>query len=155
MIGYIAGFFVIRNFLMGTKTEVSDALIYGVKKWWIFMGTAILAGLAMLGGFLLFIIPGIIVTVWFMFASYAVIFEDKRFVDALNYSRSLVQGRWWQSLGLSCGFGLIAFLLISIPTIAVTYVIETRLGNSDDIISAVLSDTLIALISIPSMYIAV
>ena len=112
---------------MGVKTEVSDALIYGLRKWWIFIGTAILAGLAMLGGFLIFIIPGIIVTVWFMFASYAVIFEDQKFIGALNYSKSLVQGRWWQSLGLSCGFGLIAGILISIPTIAVTYMIETRL----------------------------
>jgi hypothetical protein len=46
MIGYVAGLFVIRNFLMGVKTEVSDALIYGLKKWWIFIGAALLSGLA-------------------------------------------------------------------------------------------------------------
>ncbi len=56
---------------------------------------------------------------------------------------------------MSCGFGIIAFILISIPTLAVAYVIESNLGNPNDLISAVLSDTLVDLISIPSMYIAV
>jgi ABC-type Fe3+ transport system permease subunit len=95
------------------------------------------------------------VGVWFMFSSYAVVFEDKWSMEALHYSKSLVVWRWWDAFWMSCGFGLLTIIVIMIPTAAVTYTIGYLLGNSQDIISAVLSDTLIDLISIPSTYIAV
>ena len=51
--------------------------------------------LVIIGGTLLFIVPGIIFTVWFMFTSYAVMFEGFRGRAALAESKRLVDGRFW------------------------------------------------------------
>ncbi len=62
---------------------------------WPFIFTSILAGLAIFGGTLLFIIPGMIFTIWFSFAVYAVILDNQRGIEALKASKKLVIGRWW------------------------------------------------------------
>ena len=56
---------------------------------------ALISTLAVLGGFLLLIIPGVIFSIWFAFSQTAVVLDDKRGVDAMSYSRSLVVGRFW------------------------------------------------------------
>ncbi|MFA7653922.1 MAG: hypothetical protein WCX97_02665 [Candidatus Magasanikbacteria bacterium] len=57
--------------------------------------TSILIGLAVFFGLILFLIPGIIFTVWYGFAFYAVVLEDKKGTDALKHSKQMVVGRWW------------------------------------------------------------
>ncbi|MBI2098992.1 hypothetical protein HYT45_01090 [Candidatus Uhrbacteria bacterium] len=59
---------------------------------------SILAGLAMLGGFLLFVIPGIIFSIWFAFAYYEAILHGAKGADALKKSRRLSRGRFWAAL---------------------------------------------------------
>lgn len=56
---------------------------------------SILSGLAIFGGTLLLIIPGIIFAVWFAFASVIVVLENTRGSAALSQSKKLVSGRWW------------------------------------------------------------
>lgn len=56
---------------------------------------SVLAGLVILGGFILLIIPGIIFSVWFTFVIYAVLLDGQKSTAALRYSKKLVQGRWW------------------------------------------------------------
>lgn len=77
------------------KVEVSE--IYQ-KAWdniipllWV----SILSGLAIFGGTLLLIIPGIIFAVWFAFASVIVVLNNTRGTDALRESKALVSGKWW------------------------------------------------------------
>ena len=48
-----------------------------------------------LGGFILLIIPGILMTVWFIFWPYVLIAEGKRGLDALTQSREYVREYWW------------------------------------------------------------
>ena len=52
----------------------------------------LLAGMVILVGFALLIIPGIIVAVWLSLTTYAVIFEKKRALSALRRSRFYVRG---------------------------------------------------------------
>lgn len=57
---------------------------------------SILSALAIIGGFILLIIPGIIFSVWYCFSSYAVLLDGERKAGAaLSHSRALVTGRWW------------------------------------------------------------
>ena len=56
---------------------------------------SILTGLAVFGGFLLLIVPGIIFAMWFAFSLYALLLDDKHGTEALKYSKQLVNGRWW------------------------------------------------------------
>ena len=62
---------------------------------WPVIYASFLVTIIVLGGSLLLIIPGIIFTVWYSFAFYAVIFENARGFNALKSSKSLVVGRWW------------------------------------------------------------
>jgi len=59
---------------------------------------SILTGLAVFGGFLLLIVPGIIFAMWFAFSLYALLLDDKHGTEALKYSKQLVNGRWWAVL---------------------------------------------------------
>ncbi|MBT3538949.1 hypothetical protein HOF40_02975 [Candidatus Parcubacteria bacterium] len=72
---------------------------------------SILSGLAIVGGLILLIIPGIIFAVWFMFSLHALMLDNKHTVDALKYSKSLVKGRWgevlWKIILPTLAFALI------------------------------------------------
>lgn len=57
--------------------------------------TVLIVNLTVLGGLILFIVPGVIVGTWFAFASIIVVVEQKRIVESLKASRALVKGRFW------------------------------------------------------------
>jgi hypothetical protein len=59
----------------------------------------ILVALAVVGGLILLIIPGIIFAVWFAFSNYTLILEGKRGTEALKASKALVDGRWGDVFG--------------------------------------------------------
>lgn len=69
-----------------------------------------LVGLAVLGGLILLIIPGIIFAVWFTLASYVLVAENKKGTSALSRSKELVQGNWWAVLGRIAFMGLIGMI---------------------------------------------
>lgn len=58
-------------------------------------GLSILVGLIVFGGFILLIIPGIIFSIWFALTIQARVLGNKKGLQALTYSRTLVQGNWW------------------------------------------------------------
>jgi len=62
-----------------------------ISYWWI----SALSTLMVLGAFLLFFVPGIILAIWFSLALYILIAEDKRGTNALFRSKQLVSGKWW------------------------------------------------------------
>lgn len=64
-----------------------------------------------MSGYLLFIIPGLIFSVWFMFAPYEYIYRGTRGVAALHMSMTYVKGRWWQVAWRGMVLSLIAFVV--------------------------------------------
>lgn len=71
------------------------------------IGTGLLAGLAVAGGLILFIIPGIIFAFWFSQTNYIVITEKLNGSAALKRSRFYVEGNIWQIFKKTFYFGLI------------------------------------------------
>lgn len=63
------------------------------------------------GGFFLFIIPGFIFSVWFTFAIYVAVLENKKGMDALHMSRQYVEGRFWDVFGRLLVPGLIGLVI--------------------------------------------
>lgn len=59
---------------------------------------SILSGLAVFGGLILLIIPGIVFSIWFAFTTTTIVLDGKRGVGALSYSKQLVKGRWVATL---------------------------------------------------------
>ena len=75
---------------------------------------SILTGLAVLGGLILFIIPGIIFAIWLAFTMYSVVLDNTSGVEALHHSKELVRGRWvdvfWRLLAPGAIFGVVAII---------------------------------------------
>lgn len=108
----------------------------GFPYFWPFIWVALLTGLAVMGGFALLIIPGIMVSVWLYFASILTVAENARGIDALQKSREYVRGRWWAT-----------FWRILVPTLLLMglQIILSMFPFSQD-----LSDTLETILSLVS-----
>ncbi len=58
-----------------------------------------LQGLITVLGFLLFIIPGIIFSVWYSLTIFVFIIEDLKGMNALQKSKEYIKGKWWAVFG--------------------------------------------------------
>ncbi|MDO8633093.1 MAG: hypothetical protein Q7K38_00885 [Candidatus Wildermuthbacteria bacterium] len=58
----------------------------------------ILYGITIWGGFLLFIVPGIVLTIWLSLAFYVLLAENKKGFAALTSSYRYIKGYWWPVL---------------------------------------------------------
>ena len=100
---------------------VKQALAVGWSKISSFVWIGFLSGLAVLGGFILFIVPGIIFAIWFTFSAYVFISEGVVGTKALSRSKQLVSGNWWGVFGrFFVGFfvvGLIMMVVSWIPLV--------------------------------------
>jgi hypothetical protein len=74
---------------------VRDALVRGGGRIWSFLWFYSLAGFIIAGGFLLFVIPGIIFLTWFAFGQFVLASEDIRGMNALLKSKEYVKERWF------------------------------------------------------------
>ncbi len=99
--------------------------------YWPYVGVAILTTLAIIGGVILLIIPGIIFAIMFCFGGYLVVDRDMRPMDAMRESRRLTNGHKWElfllviaSAGLMI-IGVICLLvgfLVAWPVVSLAFV---------------------------------
>lgn len=82
----------------GTKEPV-DAYQKGLNKFFPYLGVQIVHGLIILGGLILLVVPGIIFGIWFCFAGYILVLENKGIIASLGQSKKYVTGNWWSVLG--------------------------------------------------------
>lgn len=85
---------------------------------------ALLETAVVFGGLVLLIIPGLIFTIWFMFATLSVLFDETKGMQALSFSRELVRGRFWQTAWLGVSGPLVIFLcyLVVVNLLATVFV---------------------------------
>ena len=83
-----------------TQREISfaEALSEGLNRWPRYLWAGFLGGLIILGLCVL-IIPGLIWMVYYLFLPYVVSVTSLSGKKALDYSKSLVKGRFWRTLG--------------------------------------------------------
>ena len=77
---------------------------------------SILTGLALMGGFILLVIPGIIFLVWFSFGNYVLVNEGKKGSEALQASKEYVKGNFWAVLGRYIVLILVAIVVFAVPS---------------------------------------
>lgn len=98
MLGIYFGFRCFGAFLFAVADDrlgFGEALEQGRRVIFPLIWVGLLTGFIISGGFLLFVIPGIIFIVWFFFAQFIVISEDVRGMGALLKSREYVRGEWF------------------------------------------------------------
>lgn len=77
------------------RVMFSEAFGIARRKLWAYVWLLSLSGFMILGGYLLFLIPGVIFTVWFWYAPYVLAVEGAHGMKAMIRSREYVRGRWW------------------------------------------------------------
>ena len=117
------------------------------KHFFPYLWVSVLVSLAVGGGLLLLIVPGIIFGVWFGFATLVVVLEQKRGMEALRESKRLVKGR------LSAVFSRL--LLLIVPGIVTMLAFSFFIGFfvPDETAATALSDGIGSIVVVPVMMI--
>jgi hypothetical protein len=127
--------FIVENTICGKKVTYYEGLKNAVFRWKSALTTNVLLLLMIAGLLLLLIIPGIIASIYYSFVPQIVMLRGKNGKEALNYSKSLVQNRWWRVFGI----GMVVFILI--------YILQKIIGLSfgllsQNIIVSIVSNTI-------------
>jgi len=85
---------------LGRPVDWRASLRFGFRKVVPLIAVTILTLLAVLGGLVLLILPGIYLGVRLFLASQALVVEDESATGALGRSWALVGGRWWATFGV-------------------------------------------------------
>lgn len=99
-------------------TSIKESYKSGFKILSSYIWVYFLLTVIIIGSFLLFIIPGILFSIWFSLAIFILVFEEKKGFDALFKSKYLVKGNFWGVLvrfvvlGLTIGLGLFLFFAL-------------------------------------------
>jgi hypothetical protein len=100
----------------GTGVDASYKATIG---WfWAYIWVVILQILALLGGFVMLIIPGLWLGTALAFTTYIFVIEGRHGIDALRQSKDYVKGYWWAVLGrilLLALIYIVAMAIIQIP----------------------------------------
>ena len=99
------------------RTTFADAFGVGISKFLPLLGAAIVATVVMMLGFMLLIVPGILVAVVWSVCSPAVVVEKRGVFASLQRSRELTRGYRWQVFGL-----LVIYIILS-------WIISAALGG--------------------------
>lgn len=121
----------------GAKLDMKATIQKAFTRWPSAMVTTLIGGILLVGLFFLLVIPGILFSVWWFFAIYAVALSNKSGMNALRYSKELVSGRWWTIFGYLFLFALLSGVVTSMLTWPVASAGGSYLGL---VIAGVLAD---------------
>lgn len=95
----------------GENIGVKESYRRGRHKIGSIFWVGLLSGIIVSGGYLLFIIPGIIFSTWFSFAVIIVVAEGLGGMDAILKSKEYVKGHWWEVFWRFLFIGLVLFVI--------------------------------------------
>jgi len=96
-----------RQETFGLREALKRAKPYAMPSLWV----GVLSAAILFFGYVFFIIPGIIFSIWFLFSRYAVIADDKKGMEALLKSRDYGRGNFW-NIFLLVALGIVSMLFI-------------------------------------------
>jgi len=136
------------------QASAGQALSRGVRCALRLIGAALLYFLAMAGGLILLIIPGIILSLSLSFAFIAIVLDDQSALAALKRSHRLVWGNWWRTLAVvSVPVVIVMILYLGLGiAFGATLVMSEGKPASDVLITATLIETAIGGITAPLIY---
>ncbi|HYJ59947.1 MAG TPA: hypothetical protein VE032_00605 [Actinomycetota bacterium] len=108
--------------LLGRVVDVNASYKYAFSRLGGLIGLALLIAVVVGIGFVLFIIPGIILAVFLAMAVPAFIIERKGVTDSMSRSWTLVRGSWWHVFGV---------ILVTLIIVGVVSGILTALGGNN------------------------
>jgi len=100
-IGVITSFMAALALIFALQNNVQSGESYRLmlRRFWPYGWLTVLSGFVTLGGFVMLVIPGIIFSIWFIFAIYVFALEGEKGMNALLRSREYVRSYWWKIFG--------------------------------------------------------
>ena len=140
---------IVECSINGEPITYAEALKFSLTRWGWAIAVQLLAGLIILGMFLLLIVPGVIWAIYYTFVVYVVALRGIGGKTALDYSKRLVKGQW----GRVFWIGLLINLLCILAAFIIGFVIEMPFdllpeNKIIDIISSTVVDLVIGLFSV-------
>ncbi len=99
---------------VGDPVDANESYRWGFRHLGNVLWISILAGLCILGGLILFVIPGLIIAIFLTVVIPALLFENKRGTESLGRSWNLVRGHFWHVVGVVIVTGLITGIVSGI-----------------------------------------
>lgn len=113
---------LINKIYKNQSFNINELFQSSMKKIAIYFLVAILVGLVTMLGFILLIIPGIIFAVWYSFAEFIVVLEDKKGTETLKASKDLVRGRWGATFWRLVLPSLLVYLIGMVIALILTFI---------------------------------
>lgn len=127
----------------GKSVTYREAMAVGVRKWFALFAARFIASLLISLGFLLLIVPGVMLAVRYALLDPAVVLEDKGIAASRARSIALTAGRRWEIFGVSVLFflGLImVVILFYLPFgIVEAFELSAKLAPLEIIVDCVIS----------------
>lgn len=111
---------------------------------WLF----VLVELVTIGGIIMFVIPGILMGIWFAFAIFVLVVEGRRGLGALLQSKEYTRGYWWAVFGRL----LLVNLFILISVFAIQSLVSVALGETVGMVAYYLISVLLMPFSLAYSY---
>jgi hypothetical protein len=102
--------------VFGKGTDFAASYRTGFKLFWPSVWIAIMVGLAVFGGFVMLIVPGIMLAIALGLSSFVLVLDGKRGLAALAASREYIKGYWWAVFGR-----MLLVILIYIAALLILY----------------------------------
>lgn len=99
----------------GRPTGFGESLGVGWRRGAALFGASLCYGFCVVIGFVLLLIPGLWVSIAFLFCFYAVILDGKGAIASLRYSQDLVRGHWWRTAAIVT----VIFIIFSVAYVLV------------------------------------
>lgn len=112
--------FYIASVVSGHRLAVKACWLLGLRFWWPFLVLSLFLGFATVFGFLLFLVPGLIVLGRFAFADFDLLLHKNHLIDAARSSWDATRPYFWLILG---GY-LVIFAAFYVPYFFFVFVLE-------------------------------
>ncbi len=107
IISYIAVVYAIKG-----ATGILEAYKLAVPSFFPYLWISALTALTTVGGYALAVVPGLLCSIWFMFAIFAFLIDGRRGFEAMLLSKEYVRGYFWPLVGRLVIFIIIAMIFM-------------------------------------------
>ena len=140
---YLAAMCRIGGIAYGQNLSLGACLGTGLRRLIPVILASLLYGLAMMGGFMLLVIPGLILSMSMMFFALCIVLEGDGILESLRHSHRLVWGNWWRTAIIGTVVFVVyyvIYLAIEIPFAVVDQILfDSEVGGLPGLGQAVLS----------------
>ena len=112
IVNVLMGMALIKAIADPATVTLESAYRFALTRLIPYLVVSFISGVLIFLGFLLLIIPGVILLIWFLFSQLILLLEDKGPIEALRASREYVRGRWFKVAG-RLAFLILVSLIIS------------------------------------------